>query len=148
MNRSKRMEPVAGLADEQADEAAKVLAGERRRLEEHQARLEQLLMFRNEYQSQFRASAELGMDGHRMRDFKAFIARIDSAIEQQREAVTRAEQTAQARRGQWTQAWGRSRALNKVVERYRNEERRAQDRREQNEVEELGRGRRPAGSED
>ena len=45
--------------------------------------LEQLQSFRRDYQNQRTASGQVGIDAFRLRDYNAFIARIDTAVEQQ-----------------------------------------------------------------
>lgn len=131
MTRSKRMEPVKKLADDKADAAAKALAEARRRLEEHVMRLNQLQEFRGQYQMQRTRSGESGIDGFRLRDYNAFVGRIDEAIAQQRQAVAQAEAEVERMRGQWTELLGRARAIDKVVDRYQQDERREDQRKAQ-----------------
>ncbi|KAB7627178.1 flagellar export protein FliJ [Alkalilimnicola sp. S0819] len=137
MSRAKRMQPVAELADKKADDAARALAEQRRRVDEQRNRLEQLQIFRNEYRAQLRSNAELGIDAHRLRDYHAFIARIDGAIRQQESAVERVESQLPQYHGRWAEAWGRAKALNRVVETHRHNERRSADKREQQTIEEM-----------
>lgn len=131
MVRSKRMEPVKRLADDKADGAAKALAAAQRRLDEQRQRLEQLQEFRNQYQEQRTRSGETGIDGFRLRDYNAFVARIDGAVAQQRDVVAQAEAEVDRARQHWTDLLGRARALDKVVGRYQQEERRDDERRAQ-----------------
>lgn len=140
MVRSKRMESVQRLVDDDASRAAKAFADAKRMLEEQRQRLDQLTTFRQEYRQQLQTSGDhQGIDAHRLRDYRIFLARIDEAIEQQQQIVQRSEQEAAQRRTQWLQVRGRAQALNKVVDRYRSEERQAEDKRHQRQDDELAR---------
>lgn len=131
------MQPVKRLAGDRAEAAAKVFAEAQQRLEQHKGRLQQLGAFREDYQRQRVSSAGGGMDGFRLRDYNAFIARIDEAIRQQEGTVRQAEAEVERTRLQWLEVLGRARAIDKVVDRYRNDERREEERRSQRENDEL-----------
>lgn len=149
MTRSQRMQPVQRVAEDRADAAAKVYAEARKRLEEQRARLQQLIQYRQDYLNQRAANNGGAMDGFRLRDYNAFIARIDTAIQHQQQAVAVAEGEAQRTRRLWTDVLGRARAIEKVVERYQDDERREDNRREQRLSDELAtRLPRPAPSDD
>lgn len=140
MVRSKRMESVQRLVDDDASRAAKAFADAKRMLEEQRRRLDQLTTFRQEYRQQLQTSGDdQGIDAYRLRDYRIFLARIDEAIVQQQQIVQRSEQDVAQRRTQWLQVRGRAQALNKVVDRYRSEERQAEDKRSQRQDDELAR---------
>ena len=71
------------------------------------------------------------------REYAAFLGRIDQALEQQRAAVRRLEGEVRDMREQWLERWGRARALERTVERYRAQERGTERRREQAASDEL-----------
>lgn len=140
MVRSKRMQSVQRLVDDDASRAAKAFAEAKRMVEEQSQRLDQLINFRQEYRQQLHDSGDAeGMDAYRLRDYRIFLARIDEAIEQQAQIVRRSEDEATKRRTQWLQVRGRAQALNKVVDRYRTEERQAEEKRNQRQDDELAR---------
>ena len=136
MTRSKRMQPVKRIADERSRAAAKFYAEARQRLDEQRARLTQLESFRQEYLDQRTASGQGGIDAFRLRDYNAFISRIDTAVQQQREAVVKAESAVEQARSRWREAHGRHRAIGKVVEKIEHEERQAQERKLQKQADE------------
>lgn len=137
MTRSRRMEPVRRLADDQADAAARDYARRRDALEDEQRKLQQLESYRADYRAGFGQAGGGGMDPHRLRDYAAFLGRIDQALEQQRSAVVRLEAEVRRMREQWLERWGRARALERTVERYRAQERGSERRREQAASDEL-----------
>lgn len=77
------------------------------------------------------------MDGFRLRDYNAFLARIDAAIRHQQEVIRQVEADTERLRLVWMEQLGRARAMDKVVERYRQEEQRADERRGQRQTDEL-----------
>ncbi len=143
MNRSKRMQPVKRIAGDRADQAARLYAERRRQHEEQQQRLAQLEIFRGEYRDRLRGSGHAGMGAFQLRNYGAFMARIDVAVNQQKEAVRRAEQDAESSRLAWVQLLGRAQAIGKVIERAQVDERRTAERKQQRLNDELPRPRRP-----
>lgn len=131
MTRSQRMEPVKQLAEDKADVAAKELADAQRRLDDHSLRLTQLHEFRGQYQQQRADSGANGIDGFRLRDYNAFVGRIDEAVEQQQREIAQLTAEVEQKRRQWTELLGRARAIDKVVGRYADDERRDEERRAQ-----------------
>jgi len=137
VTRSQRMLPVQKLAEERANAAAKAYAEARDRSAAQRQRLEQLAAFREDYLNQRTASGSAGMDGFRLRDYNAFLARIDAAIRHQQEVIRQVEADTERLRLVWMEQLGRARAMDKVVERYRQEEQRADERRGQRQTDEL-----------
>lgn len=131
MTRSQRLKPVKQLAEDKADVAARELAKAQRRLDEQGQRLTQLHEFRGQYQEQRTRSGASGIDGFRLRDYNVFVGRIDEAVAQQQREVEKLTAEVEQKRRQWTELLGQARALDKVVERYADDERRAEDKRAQ-----------------
>lgn len=129
--RSERLKPVQKLADMGESEASRDLGRSQQALSEQEARLEQLRQYREEYRGMF--EGERAVDPRRLRDERAFLARLDEVIRQQ-EAVVRSNMEAyeQQREG-WIEAKSRANALDRAAERYRAGEARDRDRREQKE---------------
>jgi flagellar FliJ protein len=135
------MEPVKQLAEDKADAAAKELADAQRRLDEQGRRLEQLHEFRGQYQQQRTRSGESGIDGFRLRDYNAFVSRIDEAVAQQQREIAQLEAEVERKRRQWTELLSRARAIDKVVGRYADDERRDEDRRAQRQADAVSQAR-------
>jgi len=140
--RSTRMEPVRRVADQRAQAAAKRLAERREALEQERERLEQLRAFRREYEQKLAFAGQNGIDAYRLRDYNAFLGRIDQAIAQQREQLGKIEAEAEQLREHWLAEWGNAKALEQLVERYRARERRDAEAREQRQNDEIASQRR------
>lgn len=140
--RSERLKPVQKLAGMGESEASRELGRSQQALAEQEARLEQLRQYREEYRGMF--EGERAVDPRRLRDERAFLARLDEVIRQQ-EAVVRSNMEAYERqREDWIEARSRVNALDRAAERYRAGEARDRDRREQKEQDDQA----PRGSTD
>jgi flagellar FliJ protein len=136
MTRSKRMQPVATVAHNRQQNAARIMGERQRSLDDQQQRLQELNNYRDEYARRFEGGAE-SMAGINMRDYRLFLSRLNEAIEEQARRVEQARAALEQSRGQWTTTRVHSDAVNKVVERMQADERRAEDRREQKENDEF-----------
>lgn len=131
MTRSQRMQPVRQIADDKAAAAAKAFAALQQRLLEQEARLAQLQGFRAQYQEQRARSGETGIDGFRLRDYNAFVGRIDEAVRQQQRDVEQLRAAVEHKRRHWLELLGKARAIGKVITRYAEAEQHEAERREQ-----------------
>lgn len=136
MTKSKRMEPVARVAEQRERKAAVEMAEFRRFLEGQQAKLDDLNNYRAEYARTFEQAGRGGMDAARMADYRRILARLSDAIIYQEQRLASLQGEYEQVRRRWTDTRTRTAALDKVMERYREEERRDGDRREQGESDE------------
>ena len=136
MTKSKRMQPVAKVADQRERQAAVEMAEFRRFLDAQQARLDELNNYRNDYARHFEEAGRGGMDAARMADYRRILARLNEAIVYQEQRLAGLHNDYERVRQRWTDTRTRAAALDKVMERYREEERREGDRREQGESDE------------
>ncbi len=102
-------------------------------------RLEELQRYREEYVSGFASRAAAGIGGAGLRDYQAFLARLDEAVRQQQQIAARIAAELEFERQHWRDAAVRVRAVEVVGERWRAEETRESQRREQRECDERAR---------
>ncbi len=131
MTRSKRMKPVKEVAEHREQDAARALGREQDRLAAERGKLQQLIAYRDEYALSFESRGGKGVNARELQNFRAFLGRLNAAIEQQGKVVAQAEQACEAQRRQWLQRRSRSQALGKVMDRYHRDEARERERREQ-----------------
>ncbi len=136
MNRAKRLQPVQQIVDDQQRALARSLAAIEKRLSDAEGKLGELERYRCEYEMQFAVRAQSGIGVMDLRDYQAFLARLSEAVKQQRAVVQRAHADRDMERTRWREAATRAKALDHVVERWRNEERALLDRKEQRESDE------------
>jgi flagellar protein FliJ len=136
MKRAQRLEMVQHVVDDQERLRAEALAGSERRLMESEAKLAELQSYHESYVRGFAIRAESGMDGVMARDYQAFLARLEEAIRQQSQMVTRTRAQRDGEKQNWQGAAQRAEAVGQMVKRFQTEEARALDRREQLESDE------------
>ncbi|MHA6205505.1 flagellar export protein FliJ [Dyella soli] len=138
-SRANRLQPAADLARERQEEAMQRLAEQQQRLAKGEQQLAELQRYRQEY-----AETAGGVSVSALLNRRQFVERIDQVIAQQMLEVARLQRVLDHVRGLWRDAHAREQALGSVIERYREQERKSEDRREQAEVDERMQHRRPA----
>lgn len=129
--KSQRFQPVVDVAEQQEQQQAKRLGEAQRFLQEEQDKLSQLQQYREEYRQRLDTHSSAGMDILRLRDYHAFLGRLNQAIDEQTRAVQQARRNCEQQRQHWLDRRSRSQALDKVADKYRSEEKRVEQRREQ-----------------
>ncbi|KJV36295.1 flagellar export protein FliJ [Luteibacter yeojuensis] len=142
-SRADRLQPVVDLAAEKAEEATRALALHQRALAESEHQLTELRRYRNEY-----AEMPSGIGVQELLNRQQFLQKIDLAIVQQLGEVQRRERALTEARTGWADARGRAKALDSVTAKYREQERKSQDRREQEQADERSQYRRNRSSND
>lgn len=141
MSRSKRLKPIQRITEMREKDAAQDLGESQQRLQLLQKQLSELERYREEYRNYYQQSGREGMTALRLQQLQQFLTNIDKAIEQQDQAIKSAEYQCEEKKKLWYAARGRTQALDKVAERYLDDERQQQNRREQKELDErAGRG--------
>ncbi|OZB59647.1 MAG: flagellar export protein FliJ [Lysobacterales bacterium 14-68-21] len=140
-SRADRLQPAVDQAQERRDHAMQRLAEQQQKLARAEHQLEELKRYRHDYA----AGQDGGMSVQALLNRQQFIDRIDQAIAQQVTEVQRQQRHLDHARSHWREAHAREKALDSVVNRYREAERKAEDRREQSDVDERMQYRRPTG---
>ena len=135
MVKSKRFEPIREIANNSANDLSRGVADAERHLAEMERQLEQLKTYRSDYVNQS-SSGPGAVDAVRLQNFRMFLDRLGEAIRAQTTLVGTARTDYEARRARWSAKRVEAEALGKVVERFKSDERRVQERRDQNEMDE------------
>jgi flagellar protein FliJ len=136
MKRAQRLEMVQHVVDDLERSRAEALAASERRVSESEAKLAELEGYHASYVQGFNVRAGSGIDANLARDYQAFLARLEEAIRQQTQVVTRTCAQRDSERQNWQGAAQRAEAVGQMVKRFQTEEVRAADRREQQESDE------------
>jgi flagellar protein FliJ len=137
MTRSKRMQPVARVANDRQQNAARQVGERQRELEAQLNRLDELSNYRSEYARRFDEGTE-SMTGMNVRDYRLFLSRLNQAIEEQARRVEQARRELERSHGNWSATRVHSDAIHKVMDRFQKEEQRQEARREQVREDEFG----------
>jgi len=136
MTRSKRMQPVQRVARNREQSAVQKFGQSRQNLDAQRTRLEELKAYRDQYARDFELSGGTGLGAARVQDYRVFLNRLGEAIRQQEAVLEQCLSQHEQTRQQWIETRTHSQAIDKVVHRYRREEHRQQDCREQKEQDE------------
>lgn len=131
------MQPVQQVAEERERRAAEEFGRAQKLVEEHERQLRELKSYRKEYLESYQVKGATGMRMSALRDWQQFLAKLDQAIEQQQRSLQAANRQCEEKRAAWHQARGKQKAIGKVVDRFKAEESRERDRREQKEIDEI-----------
>ncbi|MES9993918.1 MAG: flagellar export protein FliJ [Candidatus Thiodiazotropha sp.] len=137
MSPSKRLKPVQRFAHSKEQKAARVMGQARKNLKQEEAKLEQLKQYHQEYLTRFQQMAAEGMSATQLQEYRAFLAKLDEAINQQQEVVAASIVSHSSSKRAWKKKHSRTQALNKAVDRFREQEQKVADNREQKESDDL-----------
>jgi flagellar protein FliJ len=137
VKRSESLEVVQQVTARTERERAERVGAAQRHLVEMQQKLAALERYRGEYETGFASRAGAGVDVVGMRDFQTFLARLGEALVQQRELIALAERALEAERSNWREAAQRAHVVDTLADRWQSEEKRAADRRDQQDSDEL-----------
>ncbi len=134
MKQSNRMDPLLRRAQDHEDEVARALAERQQALDLHQSRLEELRRYADEY-----ANAQMSATSPaQLMNRRAFLDRLDSAVQQQSQTVDRNRERVDAERARLLLASRDKQVLEQLAASYRAQEQKAADRRDQREMDDLG----------
>lgn len=118
MKQSKRLQPVVDFNQRKEVDAAKALAEASSDVLAQKQRLFEFENYRGEYGNQFAQAGSLGMNAARVRDFHAFINKLNHVVEQQKTAIKQSELVYEEKKRQWLAARNKLKAINKVQEKH------------------------------
>ncbi len=136
MKRSRRLEPVVKVAESSEQRAAQALGDSQLALTQAEQRQAELENYRQEYTQRFHAAGALGMTAVQMMDYRTFLANLDRAIAEQTMLVEHASSLVEQQREAWFSQRGKVKMLDNVVARYRADEQRDANRKEQGDQDE------------
>jgi len=103
-----------------------------RRVAELERQIEQLQAYRDEYVRNSTQSTGT-MDAVKLQNYRSFLDRLGEALRQQSKSLDGARAEYESRRVLWSEKRIEAESLGRAVDRFRREEQRAADRREQRE---------------
>lgn len=101
MNHDTNWKLLQHLAEEKRDAAARALAGLIRERNAAGDKLQLLVDYRQDYHARFDAAQRQGIDGERLRNFRAFLANLERAIEQQTDIMASAQERVETAQSAW-----------------------------------------------
>lgn len=136
-SRAARLAPVVEMAEKAEREAALQLGRAQGLLGQAQGKLGDLENYLQGYQQQWISEGQRGVSGQWLMNYQRFLSQLDVAIAQQQQAVSWHRNNLDKMREVWQQRYARLEGLRKLVQRYLDEARLAEDKREQKLLDEL-----------
>ena len=106
-----------------------------RKVAELEHKLQQLQSYRDDYTKNSSQSGS-SMDAVKLQNYRSFLDRLGDAMRQQQKLLEHARAEYEKKRADWSEKRVEAESLGRVVERFRKEEQRAVDQREQREGDE------------
>lgn len=138
MNRSKRMEPVLKIAENRERVSAQRLNEGQKLLGIQENKLLELQEYRDEYTQRFQVNSKQGMNTVRMQDYRIFLYKLNQAIEEQIGVIQKTREDCNNSRKQWQVVHGRTKSMDQLIDRFKDQERAVVERAEQKENDERG----------
>ena len=135
--RAARLAPVVDMAEKTEKAAAQRLGHFQGQVNLANSKLGDLENFRGEYQSQWIGRGSQGVSGQWLRSYQYFLNQLETAVSQQRQSLVWHENNLNKARETWQQTYARVEGLRKLVQRYADEARQLEDKREQKLMDEL-----------
>ena len=137
LSRAARLAPVVDMAEKAEKTAVQRLGYFQGQVKVAESKLADLNAFRLDYSQQWIVRGSTGVTGQWLLGFQGFLAQLDTAVDQQRQSLQWHQNNLDKARDAWQQAFARVEGLRKLVQRYRDEAQRAEDKREQKLLDEL-----------
>lgn len=136
-SRAARLAPVVSMAESAERTAAQRLGHFQGQVRLAESKLGDLERFRAEYQQQWIDRGSHGVSGQWLMNYQHFLNQLETAVGQQRQSLAWHQNNLNKSRETWQQAYARVEGLRKLVQRYNDEARQLDDKREQKLLDEL-----------
>jgi flagellar export protein FliJ len=130
MKRSKRFEPIRDIVSTSATDLSRAMGEAGHRAADLERQLEQLKTYRDEYVKNS-IQDDGTMDAVKLQNYRSFLGRLGDAIRQQLTLLDRARAEFENRRLEWSAKRIEAESLGRAIDRFRSEELRDAERREQ-----------------
>ena len=135
--RAARLAPVVDMAEKAEKTAVQRLGYFQGQVRLAESKLGDLERFRGEYQQQWIERGSKGVSGQWLMGYQGFLNQLEIAVGQQRQSLAWHQANVDKARDSWQQAYARVEGLRKLVQRYIDEARALEDKREQKLLDEL-----------
>jgi flagellar protein FliJ len=131
------LEVVMDVTRKQADAAAALLGQLRTKERAASETLQMLETCRQEYEARFARTSQSGLGNEQWRNYREFLAKLDQAIMQQNDVLTKCNAACVAASQEWQQARIKLKSFDVLFERHQRGEAKRESRSEQRDQDEL-----------
>jgi flagellar FliJ protein len=136
-SRAGRLAPVVEMAEKAEKTAVQRLGHFQGQVRLAESKLGDLEKFRSDYQQQWIDKGAHGVSGQWLMNYQRFLNQLETAVSQQRQSLVWHQNNVNKARDEWQKAYARVEGLRKLVQRYIDEARALEDKREQKLLDEL-----------
>lgn len=130
MVRSKRLNPIKKLAKNKEKAAAQALGSSLERQKAEDNKLQQLYQYRHEYLVEMEDKVKAGISGAALQRYHMFLAKLDQAIEQQKDVLQLSNNQLNASQSNWQDKRNRTKAISQVMDKMEQQENVAAEKKE------------------
>ena len=131
MNTSDRFKPVLKVAENREASAARKFGLSQKQQHEEEAKLQNLREYHAEYLARFHQTASAGINAVQLREYQAFIKKLEAAISEQEEVVRQSQLNTSEHKQKWTEKHIRTQSMDKAMSRMVATEQKQRDAEEQ-----------------
>lgn len=131
--KSQRLQVIVDLNAENEKKALEELARVQNKKKELQVQLDSLQQYQQEYKDKFQGISQVGVNVTQLLEYRAFINKLDIAIQGQADAILKVDEEVVSARKNWEKLHQKTNSLEKVCEAALTEEIKLENKREQNE---------------
>ncbi len=133
--RTRKIDKIVALEASEEQRLGQEAGRSRQRLDEQLARLGELNAYRHTYAS--KSPSGPSVSSAQWQDYQNFLQRLDGAVRAQQQIVTDCEQNLETHRQRWLAKRRRLESLERVLEKYQQQDRAYEDRLEQKVLDDL-----------
>lgn len=133
MKKSQRLNIIAELNANNEKKSLEALGDVQKKKLDVKKQLENLEQYRQDYKDQYQSMSETGVNIKQLLEFRAFISKVDKAIEEQEHVVLGVDNQVESMRKDWEILHHKTKSMHKVCETAVLAEVKAEEKREQNE---------------
>lgn len=130
MVRSKRLKPIKLLAKNKEKLAAQELGASIENQRQQSQKLEQLNQYRREYIEEMDIEVKQGVSGSTLQRYHQFLAKLDLAISQQKDALLHSNQQLSSSQNHWQDKRSHTKAITQVMDKMHTREQKAAHKKE------------------
>ena len=133
MKKSQRLKVIVNLYAENEKKALEALGKVQTEKQGAQTQLENLLQYQQEYINKHNDNNGKGLNIRQLVEFRAFISKLDKAIDEQKSEISQMEKNIILARKKWEMHHHKTKGIEKVCDGATKEEMKIEEKREQNE---------------
>ncbi len=136
MKKSQRLSVIVELNAKNEKKALEHFGQIQKQKHQAETQLQHLQSYLQDYKDKYQSQLKIGLNVQQLMEFRAFIDKLDKAIAEQQQNIINLDKQLSSARTQWERQHHKTRAMQKVCDAAVKEERKAEDKREQNEQDE------------